>query len=559
MESAPGTGSQGGPNRWWMVNYASVPKYLKHFPQPLLDELVSGRWLPLVGAGLSKTAELASGRAMPLWDDLGKAVASDIAGHEYVGAIDAISAYEHEFGRRELVRRLHRELLVDEARPGEAHRAFSRLRFDRVVTTNFEFLLEQGYEAVGERCDVVLDEEQLPIPTPKNGTVLVKLHGDLRHPRRLVATEDDYDGFLARYPVLATHVASLLVDRVPVLIGYSLDDPDLRQLLALLRERLGPMLPNAYVLVVAPAAATIARYARRGIKVVGLPGSRERYGDVVAAALTELDEYWRDRALEDASFTEERPLEQIETALDRKASRLAYFSIPLSLLAFYRDEIFPLAEQAGWVPVSGFDVEVRAGNLLAAIRALLETSRLAVVDMTEGAGATELGAAISALGGEKVLVVASSRTPSLSVAGGLEVIYRPLSLAEGRQEFLGRIAEWFERRAIPAPEPGSEAENLLRHSQWRAAMIAAISDLEVILMERFGASTVESMRGTFGPRRPTFRSLIASEELPLDQELRGRLFDWSALRNSALHQRRAISAPEARGAVADVEAVRRLI
>ena len=179
--------------------------------------------------------------------------------------------------------------------------------------------------------------------------------------------------------------------------------------------------------------------------------------------------------------------------------------------------------------------------------------------LVDGAGATELGAAISALGGEKVLVVASSRTPSLSVAGGLEVIYRPLSLAEGRQEFLERIAEWFERRAIPAPEPGSEAENLLRHSQWRAAMIAAMSDLEVILMERFGASTVESMRGTFGPRRPTFRSLIASEELPLDQELRGRLFDWSALRNSALHQRRAISAPEARGAVADVEAVRRLI
>ena len=55
----------------------------------------------------------------------------------------------------------------------------------------------------------------------------------------MVITEDDYDNFLRDHPVLATHVAAQLVDHTAVLIGYSLDDPDMRQILALLRSRLG--------------------------------------------------------------------------------------------------------------------------------------------------------------------------------------------------------------------------------------------------------------------------------------------------------------------------------
>lgn len=533
-----------------------MAKLLKHFPRPVLDELVAGRWLPIVGSGLSRNADIPSGRVMPLWDDLGKAVAGDIPGHSYVGAIDALSAYEHEFGRRELVRRLHRELFVDEAQPGNAHKAFSRLRFDRVITTNFEFLLEQAYEAAGERCDVVLDEQQLAIPTSKSRTVVLKLHGDLRHPERLVATEGDYDGFLGRHPVLATHVASLLIDRVPVLVGYSLDDPDLRQLLALLKDRLGAMLPNAYVIAVAPDPSAIARYQRRGIKVIALPGSRERYDELLTTVFTELAEYWQERALDNARFVDERPLEQIETAVERKASRLVYFSIPLSLLAFYRDEVFSLAEQAGWVPVSGFDVEVGAGNRLAAIGALLRTSQLAVIDMTEGTGSTELGSAWAALGRENVLVITASQTP-LASSGDYEVIARPVSLAEGRDGFLDGIAAWFQRRAPVIEDGSSEAEVLLEHRQWRAALIAAVAELEVFVFERFGPLVAEMSNASRAHRRPTLRSIVSVGALPIDDGLRERLLSWIALRNGALHQRREVSASQARSAVRDVNAVRR--
>jgi hypothetical protein len=46
-----------------------MAKYLQHFPKPLLDDLVAGRWLPVLGAGMSMNATLPPGAKMPLWPD----------------------------------------------------------------------------------------------------------------------------------------------------------------------------------------------------------------------------------------------------------------------------------------------------------------------------------------------------------------------------------------------------------------------------------------------------------------------------------------------------------
>jgi hypothetical protein len=523
-------------------------RYLDHFPEPLLEELLAGRWLPVVGAGLSRNADVPGGAHMPLWEDLGRMLANDIPGHDYAGALDAISGYEHEFGRRALITRLHRELLVDEARPGDAHTAFCRLPFDRAITTNFDFLLERGYQALGAQCDVVLDEEQLAIPTRRQAVQLLKFHGDLRHPGRLVATEDDYDRFLMDYPVLATHVASLLIDRVPILIGYSLDDPDLRQLLATLRSRLGPMLPTAYALGVDVAPAVVARYERRGVRVVNLPGSGVDYGATLTAAFTELDVYWRGRVLSHAEFTEERPLEEVETAVQGASSRLCYFAVPASRLAIYREQVFPLAEAAGLVPVSGFDVEVGAGNLFAAVGALLERSRAAVVDASTGVGSTELNAALHIVGPADVMVVTQGGPPVWVDVSGVQWISSSEPDIYSNPAVLGKLEEWFAERGELGAARRSDVQTLLAAKQWRAALVAAVSDLEAALRSR---SPDFDGRAERPRRRPTLRELIV--EAPLDAELQSRLLDSIALRNVALHEGASVSRADAQQAAGDVE------
>jgi hypothetical protein len=121
-------------------------KYLQLFPKPLLDDLVSGRWLPVVGAGMSLNARLPPSKKMPLWPDLGKALAEELTDFVSNGTLDAISAYQHEFGRAKLIERLTDILLIKDAVPGEAHKAFCSIPFDIVCTTNFDFLIERQYE-----------------------------------------------------------------------------------------------------------------------------------------------------------------------------------------------------------------------------------------------------------------------------------------------------------------------------------------------------------------------------------------------------------------------------
>ena len=144
---------------------------------------------------------------MPLWSDLGKTLGDELADYSSNEILDAISAYEHEFGRARLIERLSDLLLLREAQPGDAHKEFCSIPFDIVCTTNFDFLLERQYDATPRYVYPVVDEEQLSVNIASAGTLLLKLHGDLRHPSRLVVTEADYDGFLLpSYPLMATYL-----------------------------------------------------------------------------------------------------------------------------------------------------------------------------------------------------------------------------------------------------------------------------------------------------------------------------------------------------------------
>src|SRR5260221_1601670 len=112
-------------------------KYLDYFPRPFLEDIVRDKCLPFIGAGFSLNAKVPLGKKMPDWDGLGRAIAESLPNYQYTTALEALSAYSHEFSRTKLVEHLTTALLTATARPGLAHEAFCRLPFDRVVTTNF--------------------------------------------------------------------------------------------------------------------------------------------------------------------------------------------------------------------------------------------------------------------------------------------------------------------------------------------------------------------------------------------------------------------------------------
>jgi len=355
-----------------------MPDYLKYFPQPFLDDLVRNQCLPIIGAGFSRNAILPPEREMPLWDDVGRALARQMRDYPYTTPLDAISAYAHEFSRPKLVEQLRELLLVDVARPGPVHKAFCSLPFQVVCTTNFDFLIDEAYSIVRRHCRPIIGEEQLSVTTERRSVTLLKLHGDLDHPERMIVTEEDYDAFLSRNPLLATYLANLLISHTPVFIGFSLEDADFRQLWQLIGDRLGRLRRAAYALIIDPRSANVGRFQRRGVKPIDLHVGQNP-GEALEKAFVELKEYWDEESIKLSTITEERALGDLSLPRDA-LTRLCYFSFPVVLYSFYRGFVFPMAEANGFNPITTEDIISPGDNVLAKISVIMDRCEIDLRD-----------------------------------------------------------------------------------------------------------------------------------------------------------------------------------
>jgi len=331
---------------------------------------------------------------------------------------------------------------------------------------------------------VVIDEDQLSVNMRDAGVLLLKLHGDLHHPSRLVVSERDYDAFLPQFPLLATYLANLLITRTAVLVGYSLDDPDFRQVWHVVSERLGRSRRIAFAIVVDARPTDIARFERRGIKVLNLPGPRSRYAEVLTDTFNELREHIRNNIIAFSQVTQEEPLRELSLPRDT-ATRLCFFALPLNLQPIYQERVFPIAREAGLVPVTADDVISPGDNWVAKIDALLERSAVIVVELSSPWTLAELRMAIARGSKHRVLVITTDpgRIPSDLV--GLEYLVRPDALTGDLESFLEKLSSWFSRVAADfGRRISDEPIRLYEAREYRAAVIAAVALLEVALRER---------------------------------------------------------------------------
>jgi len=524
------------------------PKYLRHFPKPLLDDLINGRWLPVVGAGLSKNAIMPPGESLPLWNELGQRFAVDIPDYSYFDAIDALSAYEHEYGRPKLIEKLSELLLIDEARPGAVHRAFCSIPFDVICTTNFDFLLEKQYELTPRPYTPIIDEEQLSVCASTANAALLKLHGDLNHPNRLVATEEDYDGFLSRYPLVATHLSNYLITRTAVLIGYSLDDPDFRQIWQVVNDRLGKSRRTAYAILVGANRASIARFERRGVKVINLPGNRKKYAEVLELAFEELRDYWRSHLVASSHITEEGPLRELSLPSD-SATRLCFFALPLSALPFYRDRVFPMVRELGLVPVTADDVISPGENYLAKIDALINRVQLVIVDISSEFTLAEVRMAMARSDSYRLAIVTEESVQLPSDIQTYHVIHRPEITSVEFAPFLETLGDWLRDAALELkPSLLQEPRRLLETKEYRAAVVAAITYLEASLRERLDLPKSEKGRPI------SVRQIL---DVAREQELLGKyevkqIMGWLSVRNEVVHGSTRVNGRTAKSIVVGV-------
>jgi hypothetical protein len=513
---------------------------------------------------MSLNARTPPGKKLPGWSQLATALEDDMKDFESSNPIDAISAYEHHFGRARLVERLFEILLIREAVPGDTQREFCMLPFKIVCTTNFDFLLEDQYKATPRSVYPVVSEDQLSLTQPDSVTLLLKLHGDLHHPERMIATDGDYDGFLAKYPLLATYLSNQLITKTAMLIGYSLDDPDFRQVWHVVTQRLGRNRRPAYALMVGASASDVARFERRGVHVINLPGSKAHYGEILATAFRELREYWLPGVIDVSTVKEEKPLRELKMPFD-VGSRLCFFALPIDQLAQYRDKVFPAVEAAGFVPVTADDVVSPGDSIAAKIEALIERATAVVVEPTTPGTQSEMYIALSRLRGAdnisrrrgapfRLIIVREAGAQVTSDMAGIEVLLRSSDWLDEPEPFVSALVQRLQL-AVPNGEQsrGDEALRLLDAGEDNAAIIAAMSHLEATLRQRLDKQPWDEVG-----RPMTLRSLVdrALEAGLIQNEGRAFVADWIPLRNRIVHTGTRASRNEA---TLVVEGVRRIL
>ena len=469
--------------------------YLPSIPKPLLNDFITGRVIPFVGAGFSKNADIPMGLSMPDWNELGKLVANEIPDYEYDhNAIDALSYYEDLYTRAKLVEFLMKALHFGKIQPGDTYKAFCDLFTGTICTTNFDSLLEDSMTLLHRPVSVVVTEDRLTVGS-NNESKIVKLHGDFNHPDKMVITEHDYDVYLEKSPIFATYVANLFITNTMLLIGYSLDDNDFRGIWQIINSRLGSMAQPAYCITVGASPEKVAKYKRRNIRIINLEGEPQNYKTILCDLFIELKDYIDNEKDKSAKSIDERINEQM--IIPAENNKLCFISCAMSRIAQLSALINPVLNNLGITPLRIDDMLMPDDNWIDISRTAIRKSKAAIIDISDSSNNVmlELGLIKSTKQRENILILCEEGTSIPVSLIDQPILTYAFDIAREKinNNFANKLAEW-SCRVFGVESAGcdnkrehavfADAHRLFEKCEYSACIVSAYSELEYQVSSR---------------------------------------------------------------------------
>lgn len=173
-------------NHWFERN-------LQRFDQ-LVERLEAGDVVPFIGAGLSKAG------GFPTWEDhlrgQGRTAGIDPAHTE-----ELLASGQYETVIAEIEASRGRDVFIQEVRDDFSHTGqitdttllITELFTDTVITTNYDRLIEQAFDTGAKDAFQVINGLNALTEAETDRVSIIKLHGDIKTPRRCVLSKNQYD------------------------------------------------------------------------------------------------------------------------------------------------------------------------------------------------------------------------------------------------------------------------------------------------------------------------------------------------------------------------------
>ncbi len=238
----------------------------------LEDALLARECVLFVGAGLSR------GTGLPDWSELINRLAGELGikrdGLDY---LDLAQWYRERFGHRQLAEVIHQTYGEPKALPTLAHYLLLSLPVRLVITTNYDELLEQTLIALKRYPMKVVQQHDVTRIGNSQGTYVVKLHGDAASAEEIVLSRDDYDSFFEKRPAMALLLEGLLLNHSFFFVGYSLRDPNFRQIYSriarMLRDAARPAFATSFEAASEPGGYLRQQWRQKRLHLLTMEGA----------------------------------------------------------------------------------------------------------------------------------------------------------------------------------------------------------------------------------------------------------------------------------------------
>lgn len=214
--------------------FKALVKAMKETPTPLL----------LVGAGVSVDSGYPSWKK--LIEQLKEKATISPKYHKYLENLNdppwQAEEYERFIGKKGFASFIE-ETFKPKDKIGSLHQAISKLPFRHILTTNYDPCIEQAF---GNKLNVVRWEDSkrlsrffIDISRQTQKPYLVYLHGTYKNSKNIILTESCYAKRYVRTDNTSMKLYAILLTQPFVFIGFSVNDPDLNNILREVNARLG--------------------------------------------------------------------------------------------------------------------------------------------------------------------------------------------------------------------------------------------------------------------------------------------------------------------------------